>query len=380
MTQEVFNNTLIMKTLNKYLKSNRQEKGIILNNLEETTGLHRKSLIRKLNREQRYGKRYRGGSMSKYHAQTSEILALVWQANDYICAERMHSQIEYTVANLKRHGYLDELEQVAIEQVLKIPLGTLKNKLRGIPRQKVMYSHSAKSGKELQKKVAINTELSKAVKSGYLGIDFVDHNGGDCSGKFGRTLAITDPYNHWTVKSTVLGRDKLAVEMAMKRNKEKIPFMIKELHSDNEPGLLSVLLDEYAKTNKIAISRSRSYKKEDNSNVEQKNGDKVRNLVGYFRYDKPEEIELLNEIFDIDDILQNHFIASMKLKEKVYNEGGKLIKRIYDEAKTPYQRIMSDKSIDVEVKLKLAQVHVRLDRLRIKEERDKLIRKLFRFR
>lgn len=37
-------------------------------------------------------------------------------------------------------------------------------------------------------------------------------------------------------------------------------------------------------------------KKNDNAHVEQKNGDKIRNIVGYFRYDTVFEVSLLNKI------------------------------------------------------------------------------------
>ena len=110
--------------------------------------------------------------------------------------------------------------------------------------------------------------------------------------------------------------------------------------------------------------------------MEKKNGDKIRGLVGYRRYDTDEDVEILNKIYALDDLFQNHFITSMRLIKKIYNDDEKLIKKIYDTAKTPYKRVLDDKMISEKVKRGLKLVHRGLNPLKLKEERDKLIRKL----
>ncbi len=55
----------------------------------------------------------------------------------------------------------------------------------------------------------------------------------------------------------------------------------------------------------FVLSRSRPYKKNDNAHVEQKNDDKVRKLVGYFRYDTQQQIDLLNQLYKKTDLLQS---------------------------------------------------------------------------
>ena len=50
----------------------------------------------------------------------------------------------------------------------------------------------------------------------------------------------------------------------------------------------------------------------DNGHVEQKNGDKIRALVGYYSYTTQEQADLLNKIYQIDDLFQNHFIPSLR--------------------------------------------------------------------
>ena len=77
---------------------------------------------------------------------------------------------------------------------------------------------------------------------------------------------------------------------------------------------------KFCEENGITFTRSRRYKKNDNCFVEQKNYSVVRRYVGYYRYDTAEEMKV------------------MKLKEKV-RVGSKVMKR-YDEARTPYRRLL----------------------------------------
>jgi hypothetical protein len=103
--------------------------------------------------------------------------------------------------------------------------------------------------------------------------------------------------------------------------------------------LLNELLWKYCRKQRIAMSRSRPYEKNDNAWVEQKNWTHVRKLVGYRRYDTTAEQELLRALYRHWADYQNFFQPMMKLKQKT-REGGK-VHRVYDGAKTPYQRLLA---------------------------------------
>jgi hypothetical protein len=74
--------------------------------------------------------------------------------------------------------------------------------------------------------------------------------------------------------------------------------------------VLSYLLNIQKSNKNISISRNRSNHSNDNCNVEQKNWDKFRKIVGYFRYDTDYEFDLLNKIWEISDLIDNFFIPS----------------------------------------------------------------------
>lgn len=63
----------------------------------------------------------------------------------------------------------------------------------------------------------------------------------------------------------------------------------------------------------------------------------MRELVGYGRYDTPEEVGWLNEVYTVFDLYANAFLPTRKLTDKT-REGGKVRKR-YDEAVAPIERL-----------------------------------------
>ncbi|MCX7647414.1 MAG: hypothetical protein N2Z60_02255, partial [Elusimicrobiales bacterium] len=132
----------------------------------------------------------------------------------------------------------------------------------------------------------------------------------------------------------------------------------------------------YYNTN-LELSRSRSYHSNDNCMVEQKNGDKVRNIVGYFRYDTEYELNLLNKIWEVSDLIDNFFIPSHKLSSKIRDDKGRIIKKIYDKPKTPYQRLIESKDIPQELKSYLTRTFNSLNLVELKKKQTELINELF---
>lgn len=364
-----------MKNLNKYLKASKAQKNEILYMLAEQTGMHRKSLIRKLNNSP--NNRKRGGSESKYPKKTLDILRIAWESRDYICAELLHPILNEVIMELVKSGYCDQFSEDEISMVANMPLGTLKYNFKKIRLEmRKIPNYYRRSKANLKKTIPVCTVMNKSVHAGYVEIDFVDHNGGNAGGQYGRTLCAVDVYTQMISRRATRGRMEEKVQTATAEALSKIPFPLWKLHSDNESALLNSLIFQQARGMGLRISRSRSYQKQDNGHVEQKNGDKIRGLVGYRRYDTDEDVEILNKIYALDDLFQNHFITSMRLIKKIYNDDEKLIKKIYDTAKTPYKRVLDDKMISEKVKRGLKLVHRGLNPLKLKEERDKLIRKL----
>ena len=149
-----------------------------------------------------------------------------------------------------------------------------------------------------------------------------------------------------------------------------------KLHSDNDGSFINWHLVKYCEAEGIIFNRSRAYKKNDNCFVEQKNSTHVRNFLGYLRYDTEEELELINEIYGILRPYKNFFQPVMKLKAKTREKGR--IHRKYDEAKTPYQRLMESNYIPETRKNKLRKVYLSLNPAQLKRDIDAKLKELYR--
>lgn len=374
-----FVNTLVMKSLKRYFKASKKEKGRIIDNIVLNTSFNRKSVIRKLKRFKKRSLRKRGGSKPKYLPETNEILKLVWRSRDFICAELLHPYLPESIKYLSKYRKLESFLEKSIIQVEKMPLGTLKLKLKVLDIERPNFSYYRRTGEQLKKLVPVNTAMNETKCVGNLELDFVDHNGGDAGGLFCRTLCCVDILTQYVIRRATRGKAEKWVRKVFSKVISLIIFQIKEMHTDNERSLLKSLILQKSRRETLHISRSRSYQKQDNGHVEQKNGDKIRLLVGYKRYDTDEETKLLNQVYYYDDLLQNHFIPSRKLVEKVYDEMGKLVRKKWDEPKTPYERIMENKEVGKEVKKELELLHSKLNPLELKEKRDKYLRSLRNF-
>lgn len=374
MAERPFNMKLIDKRRKAYQNANKQTKVKILDQLINDTGYNRKSLVRALNKKAP-SKSNTGGRPLKYDQQIRNMLSLVWEYADYIAAERFHPQLPEILDDLETAGLLSNYSRRDKNLLRQMPLGSVKYHLRKLikPRRKL----GTRTSQPLRKQVPIRTGFHTNITSGYFAIDFVDHCGESSEGKFSRTLCMVDPKTTWIARRACLGKDRVAVEDVWDQIYPVIPYRMRGLHSDNEPNLLHTLLGEKSRHQKFEISRSRPYRKEDNGHVEQKNGDKVRNLVGYKRYDSEKAVTTLNELYRIDDLFQNHFVPSLRLQSKEYDLLGKVTRKHYEPPMTAYQRVMSDPNIPLSAKLKLTTIHTKLNRIDLKTQRDKLLRILF---
>ncbi len=115
--------------------------------------------------------------------------------------------------------------------------------------------------------------------------------------------------------------------------KERIPFELLGIDSDNGSEFINYHLYEYCAKNNIEFTRSRAYRRNDSCFVEQKNNSVVRRYAGYYRYDTEQQLQILNEIYDQVRLMVNFFQPSMKLLSKTRN--GAKTTRHYDEPKTP---------------------------------------------
>lgn len=104
--------------------------------------------------------------------------------------------------------------------------------------------------------------------------------------------------------------------------------------------------------------------------VEQKNWSVVRRAVGYYRYDTPEQLDLLKRLYAVMHFYVNFFIPVTKLEEKT--RVGSRVKRVHDDPQTPYARVLVGPDISEEHKAQLRETYALLDLVDLRRQINEL--------
>ena len=196
-------------------------------------------------------------------------------------------------------------------------------------------------------------------KPGFFEVDTVANCGVSTQGQYICTLTLTDVHSGWTENRALLNKAHRWVKEAVADVKEKLPFQMKGIDSDNGSEFKNTQLLQWCKSNEVIFTRSRSHKKNDNCFVEQKNDSVVRRIVGYYRFEGEAARMVMADLYEQYNKLVNFFFPSMKIISKQRVEA-KVIKK-YDAAKTPYRRLMESSDVSEAVKADLLRRKNSLD-------------------
>lgn len=204
----------------------------------------------------------------------------------------------------------------------------------------------------------------------------VAHCGPWAEGAFLQTLVLTDVATGWTECLALLHRSQHTVIQALDRARTLLPMPLLGLDTDNGGEFLNSDLLDYCERERITFTRGRVAKKNDQCFVEQKNGAIVRQLVGYDRFEGEHAYRQLAELYRAVRLYVNFFQPSMKLRLK-QRDGGKLRRR-YDPAKTPYQRLLAAEVLSTPDQMRLTAIAQALDPVQLLRQIQQLQDALWR--
>jgi len=233
-----------------------------------------------------------------------------------------------------------------------------------------------KPGSLLRSEIPIRTTVWDVNIPGFLEGDTVAHCGGDLSGQFVWTLTATDICTQWTEIRPVWHKGAVAVIEAIEDMYQAFPFAVQAWDCDNGAEFINRYLVKHFADRKIAFTRSRPYHKNDNAHVEQRNYSHVRQLLGYRRLDNQEILPRLADIMRDYSLLKNLFYPSRKLLSKVAI--GSYTKKLFDDPKTPYQRVLEHPLVDKHQKERLRNIYISINPVLFKKQIFSQLRSLLK--
>src|SRR6266581_2729545 len=305
---------VVKATARRYQRGRKKEKQNILDEFTELTGYNRsyaRTVLRNHGRQAGKRKRpvigERRRAMSRQHYDQKVLAALrrIWMILDFICGKRLVAIMPEVLRRLEYFGEF-KCDRHTREKLLKISAATI-DRLLGPERRKHQLRGRArtKPGTLLKKQIPLRTFSEwNEQRPGFVEIDLVAHDGGMAAGEYLYTLDMTDVYSGWTEVQAVQNKAQVWVFAALKDLRARLPFALRGIDSDNGSEFIN------------------------------------------------DQLTLVNELYRYLRLYANYFQPVMKLKSK--ERHGSQVKKTYDVAQTPYQRLRGAKHLSRAGKQRLA--------------------------
>jgi hypothetical protein len=305
-------------------------------------------------------------------------LKRIWLAANLPCSKRLKAILPLWLPGYAKH--FGALPLDVAKALKRISPATIDRVLTPVRMEYKKHGRSTtKPGTLLRKQIPINTNQWNEARPGFLEVDTVAHCGDTTAGTYVNTIDFVDIATSWTEQRAVWGKGERGVLEQIKDVEQSLPFPLLGFDCDNGSEFLNYhLVRHFAeRTKPVAFTRSRSYHKDDNAHIEQKNWTHVRQWLGYERLDRTEEADLLNDLYRTEwRLFHNFFCPSVKLvaKDRI---GSKTLKR-HDSPKTAYQRILESPYIPDSIKDQLTEQFEGLDPFVLRKAMEVKLKKVFR--
>lgn len=366
--------------LPRYLRATKDEQGVILDEFCATTKYHRKYAIRKLKRLQmvRHIKEHVVGKHSRkrervYDSYVEAVVEQIYKALGGIGTRRIHPYLTTMLEKGIVFGHIrcDPVTEMKIRAMSKSTLDRMVARVRA--RNTIKGISTTRPGTLLKSEIPLRVGIWEETGPGFCEIDLVAHCGDSGAGMFISTLNTTDIATGWFEAEPVMGKAQERILQGLQQIHRRLPYSLQGIDSDNGSEFINYQLLKYCTDHAIIFTRSRPYKKNDNAHIEQKNFTTVRQVLGYQRFDTEAVFELMKKLYRGPLRLYiNFFQPSVKCVAK--KRIGSRIKKVYDIAKTPYQRILTHPKITLRTKETLSRLFDELDPFVLRKEIDTLVR------
>ena len=364
----------------RYQKAPRKGKIKILDELCANCHYNRKyaiRILRDLKTPKPVRTRKKPGRKSKYRRpEFIQVLKTIWITANLPCGKRLKIilllwmdayQIQFGSLPDDILKKLSSVSPATIDRILKPTRHLYRGKGRCATKPGLLLKHH----------IPIKTNQWDESRPGFLEADTVHHCGTSLAGLYAVTLDTVDIATEWTEQRATYGMGHHDIFEQIKDVEETLPFPLLGLDCDNGGELCNKNIYGYLTQRQapVQFTRSRPYYKNDNAHIEGKNWTHIRQWLGYRRFENPEIVHLLNDLYKKEwRLFHNFFMPSMKLVEKK-RVGSKIIK-IHDDPKTPYQRILESKFIPNKTKRALKEQFKTLNPFQLRKTIDEKIARI----
>jgi hypothetical protein len=287
----------------------------------------------------------------------ADVVRVVWESLDYVCAERLTPVLWPMAQHLARWGEVTVSPEVeaALQGISRATVQRLLQRFRvdspRLPRRKPQPPN------RFLREVPMRRVPWETEAPGTFEVDLVHHCGPVSEGEYVHTLQLVDVATGWSERVAILGRSQAAMVAGFERVQQRLPFAITHLHPDNGSEFFNNHLLRYygEAVTGLTLSRSRPFHKNDNRFVEQKNSTLVRAYVGYGRLDTARQCLALNALYDQLWLYYNLFQPVLHLVRKDTVAGR--VRRNWDKAQTPCQRLMAAQILSTAKQAALAALY-----------------------
>lgn len=344
----------------RYISADRDGRGRLLDEMEQVCGLDRKTLIRRMNSKlERQPRRKQRGRT--YGCEVDDALRVIAESFDHIAAERLAPNLVWMAEHLAAHGEL-RVSPPLLEQLKQISVPTVRRILQRVSQDEPrLPRRGPERANQLTRDIPMRIIPWDEQEPGHFEADLVHHGGPTSAGVYLHTVQLLDVATSWSERVAVLGRGFLPMKDGFEHILLRLPFPVLEIHPDNGSEFFNAHLLAFwnEKIRGLKLSRSRPFHKNDNRFVEQKNSTLVRAYLGDYRLDTVAQCRLLNDLYDKMWLYYNLFQPVMRLCEKSSSkrEDGTLsVKRRYDQARTPFDRLCASMAIPSERRTELERL------------------------
>ena len=355
---------------------NRKEKSDLISEVVTNLKVVRKSAIRLLNKKPLIRRKTLHSHKETYGYDLIKPLKEIWIVAGRPCSKRFKPQIGSLIDRLKSFNeirFYDGQEEL-IRKMSTFTIDRLLEGERDLSHKEYGLSGTKRSPL-LKTLIPIRTGFNDVNEPGHTEMDCVLHCGESLSGQYAETLNILDIHTHWNEKRIFFNKTKAKVVGTFHTLKDKFPFKVKSVDFDNGMEFVNWLLYNYCRKHKISFTRSRSYHKNDQAHIEGKNYQSVRKVTGYDRFTDLKLIEMIDDVYQNEHrLLTNYFYTTMKLIVKTRDCGK--TRKAYEEAKTPYQRVLESDKISSEIKDKLTKEYLALNPAKLQRSLQEKLKRI----